>query len=159
MDILDVAVKVLFPVLTIVVSGACVLLFGGFTSLRVMNDEQEKRIKFLEAEREREGQERKDERERDQAQIAELMSRAEVLRTTVTGEVHLVAITDLLTHHHEQALHIWESFTEGFKQQEQRLITLLTAVESMDSNLEAVGLSLNRLIELLTEERAPRENN
>jgi Tfp pilus assembly protein PilN len=163
-DVIDIVLRVVFPVLTVVVSGACVLLFGGFTTVKSTNEEQGKRIRFLEeerdrlaeeraAEREKDAEERRVEREKYAHEFANLRAEAEVLRKTVTGEIHLVAITDLLTHHHDQAVQIWTTLAENHQAQEQRLVVLTAAVESVDSNLDALGANIRELITVMAAER------
>ncbi len=85
MNDIGTVVSVLFPVLTIIVSGACVLLFATTTTLRATNGDQEARIKFLEGEQ-----------ERDKKLIADDESEITALQKVVTGEAQLQAIASQL---------------------------------------------------------------
>lgn len=57
----------------------------------------------------------KEERADLKAQNAELKSTAKALRDTVTGEVHLVALTDLAQHHHEVVEAHWRAEEERWR--------------------------------------------
>lgn len=89
-------VSVVFPVLTIIVSGACLLLFATTSTLRATNGDQGERIKVLEGEQ-----------ARDKALITGQASEIAALQKVVTGEVQLQAIADVLDHHHAQAVQMW----------------------------------------------------
>lgn len=91
----------IFGVLFVVFGGACVLLLVSTKTLRDSRDDQEKRIDFLE----KEGK-------RQQETISGLIGERDALRRVVTGEVHLVAISDLLTQHHTEAVQQWIGMDE-----------------------------------------------
>ena len=86
----------IFSVLTIIIGGVCVLLLVSTKTLRDSRDDQEKRIKFLE-----------DQAVRDKDTISTQAGQIDALGKVVTGEVHLVAIIDLLTEHHTEAVRNW----------------------------------------------------
>ena len=83
--------------LTIITGGISVLLLVSTKTLRDSRDDQEKRIAFLEAKS-----------ARDDKEIANQAGEINALQKVVTGEVHLVAIADLLEHHHNQAVVMWD---------------------------------------------------
>ena len=84
---------VVFPVLTIIVGGACILLFSITGTLRSSNGDLRDRIGDLEREQ-----------AVDKATIITQAGELEALKKVVTGEVQLAAITDVLTHHHETSI-------------------------------------------------------
>lgn len=92
------AIGVIFPVLTIIIGAACALQFSVMTTLRASNTDLRERVKELE-----------DKEKRSEVTIAGQVAQLDALGKVVTGEVHLVAITDLLEHHHAEAVRIWES--------------------------------------------------
>jgi hypothetical protein len=100
-------VSIVFPVLTIIIGGACVLLFGVTTTLRATNGDLTARVDFLEGERERLRVESATTIANLEAKVTSCTAELEALRKVVTGEVQLTAITDLLSHHHEQAVSKW----------------------------------------------------
>lgn len=107
---MDTIVNVIFPVLVVIIGGACTLLLISTKTLRDSRDDQEKRIVFLESQHERD--------------VETIRSQGEEIRVwskTVTGEVHLVAITDLLSHHHDQAVQIWNQWEGRFEHLEELL--------------------------------------
>lgn len=79
------AIAVIFPVLTIIVSGFCILLYGSQTTLRATNGDQEKRIVFLEAEQ-----------VRDKREIGDLKANVEFLEGMARGDAQLAAIQTTL---------------------------------------------------------------
>lgn len=89
-----------FPVLTLIASAGCVLLFVSTKTLRDSRDDQEKRIKFLE-----------DKSARDDETIAGQAGQIDALGKVVTGEAHLVAIGDLLSEHHAEAKNAWTTLS------------------------------------------------
>jgi hypothetical protein len=95
-QLLSTLVGIVFPILTIVVGGACVLLFGVTTTLRASNGDLRARVTDLEA---GEG--------RSQEKIAGQASEIAALQRVVTGEVQLTAIADVLGHHHSQSVAVW----------------------------------------------------
>jgi hypothetical protein len=86
-----------FPVLTLIIGGACVLLLVSTKTLRDSRDDQEKRIKQLE-----------DERTRDKDTIVAQDAEIKFWQKAVTGETHLVAIIELITQHDTKASEHWE---------------------------------------------------
>ena len=122
---MDTVQAVIFPFLTILVGAACILLFGVTTTLRATNEDQGNRIKFLEDERKRD-KETLD--ARDQA-IKALNTEILMWQKTVTGEVHWTAITDLLEHHHSQAVVQWERYAATLTNLETRITHLDALVE------------------------------
>lgn len=90
------SIATIFPILTIIIGGACVLLLVSTKTLRDSRDDQEKRITFLEAKS-----------VRDDATILAQAGQIDALGKVVTGEAHLVVITDLLTEHHAEAVKSW----------------------------------------------------
>lgn len=90
------AISVIFPVLTVIIGGACILLFSVTTTLRASNTDLRERVKELE-----------DKDRRNEVTITDLRAQAEALGKVVTGEAHLVAIGDLLTEHHTEAKDAW----------------------------------------------------
>lgn len=95
------AVNVVFPVLVLIVSGVCLLLFTTTTTLRATNGDLERRVAILEAEQTRD-------KDLIVGQATEIMA----LQKIVTGEVQLQAISDLLVEHHKQSLAAWARITE-----------------------------------------------
>lgn len=96
-------VNVVFPVFTIAALAACALLYSVQTTLRANNGDLKERVGILEAEQ-------KLDHEKIAAQAKQItahQSEIETFSKIVTGEVHLVAITDLLTAHHDQAVKEW----------------------------------------------------
>jgi hypothetical protein len=87
---------VVFPVLTIIIGAACALQFSVMTTLRASNADLRERVKELE-----------DKDTRSDVKIAGQNAELAALGKVVTGEVHLVAITDLLEHHHAESVRIW----------------------------------------------------
>lgn len=69
---------------------------GVLTSVREQNGDYEKRIKFLE-----------DQRDRDKQTIKDQTNDIASLQRIVTGEVQWQAISDLLEHHHKDAVQHW----------------------------------------------------
>lgn len=96
-------VGVIFPLLTLLAGGGCILLYGSTTTLRANNGDLEKRVDLLEAE----GLRKDAQIETHQKEIAGQKGELLALSKVITGEVHLVAITDLLTEHHAQAVAEW----------------------------------------------------
>lgn len=97
-------VSVIFPVLTVIIGAACILLFSVTTTLRASNTDLRDRVKELE-----------DTKKRLEAMNAAHTAELEALRKVVTGEVHLVAITDLLDHHHKEAVAYWNRWTPALE--------------------------------------------
>lgn len=98
-------VGVIFPLLTILAVGGCALLYGVTTTLRQSNGDLRDRVKDLEAENETKDHKITALEEQVSAHQGELAALSKV----ITGEVHLVAITDLLTQHHDEAIKQWAS--------------------------------------------------
>lgn len=88
--------SVVFPVLTIIIGAACALQYSIVTTLRASNTDLRERVKELE-----------DKDSRNEVTIAGQVAELAALGKVVTGEVHLVAITDLLEHHHAESVRIW----------------------------------------------------
>lgn len=88
--------SVIFPVLTIIIGAACALQYSIVTTLRASNTDLRERVKELE-----------DKEKRAEATIAAQVVELGLWQKTVTGEVHLIAITDLLEHHHAETVRIW----------------------------------------------------
>lgn len=128
-------IQFIFPMLTFVTVGACILLFSMTTTLRQSNTDLRDRVTDVEAENKRHEATIKSQAEKIDAQSEEIALWAK----TVTGEVHLVAITDLLTHHHDQAVKVWEQW--GVR------------LDHVDTGIDGVRVLLARLVEL--EERKP----
>lgn len=120
------AISVIFPVLTIIIGGACILLFSVTTTLRAANTDLRDRAKDLE------GQVQRLE-EKVQSQAAEIA----IWQKTVTGEVHLVAITDLLSTHHTESVQKWSDLHD--------------TLTHTDHTLEAMAESTNNLVRALLE--------
>lgn len=120
---MDIIISVIFPVLTVVIGGACILLFSVTTTLRATNDDQGKRIAFLE-----------DKSSRDDKKIEAQATEITLWSKTVTGEVHLVAITDLLSHHHDQAVAIWDQWNGRFEHLENLMTRLVELQEQQQRN-------------------------
>lgn len=76
-------VGVIFPLLTVIVGGACVLLFSITTTLRASNGDLRDRVDDLEKEQ-----------TKDKATIKEQHAELEALKKVVTGEVQLAALGD-----------------------------------------------------------------
>lgn len=91
-------VGVVFPILTIIIGGACALLLSVTTTLRASNGDLRDRVTDLEREQ-----------AVDKTLIASQQSDLDALRRVVTGEVQLAAITDLLEHHHRAATTAWHA--------------------------------------------------
>jgi hypothetical protein len=81
-------ISVVFPLLTLITGGACILLFSITTTLRANNGDLKDRVDILE-------KELKDERSDNAALRAEVGA----LHKVVTGEVQLAAIQTLLEAH------------------------------------------------------------
>jgi hypothetical protein len=84
---------VVFPLLTIIIGGACVLLFSVTSTLRTSNGDLRARVDDLEKEQ-----------VRDKATIATQAAEIHALQKVVTGEVQLAALADVLDHHHQMAV-------------------------------------------------------
>lgn len=85
---LGAVVSVVFPLLTLITGGACILLFSITTTLRANNGDLKDRVDILE-------RELADER----ADNTQLRAEVEALHKIVTGEVQLAAILTLLESH------------------------------------------------------------
>ena len=96
-------VGVIFPLLTLLAVGACALLYGVTTTLRANNGDLKDRVGILE----HEGETKDHKITALQAEVIGQKGELDALRKVVTGEIHLVAITDLLTAHHTQAVKEW----------------------------------------------------
>lgn len=94
----------IFPLLSVLALGGCALLFGVQTTLRANNGDLKERVGILESEQRSDKQTIAAQAEQISAHQGELTALSKV----VTGEVQLVAITDLLTAHHTQAVKEWE---------------------------------------------------
>jgi lysophospholipase L1-like esterase len=115
MNYLPVVVSIVFPILTIIVGGFCVLQLGVTKTLRDSNGDLRARVTDLEA-----SDQRKDEKIKGQA--AEIAA----LQRVVTGEVQLAAIADVLQHHHEQAVHFWDNANRVLVHTDETLAELAT---------------------------------
>lgn len=113
---LDTITSVVFPVLTVIIGGACILLFSVTTTLRASNSDLRERVRDLEAKE-----------ARSEVTITGQAAEIEALRKVVTGEVHLVAITDLLTEHHAEAVKIWKSWDQRLNHFDTALVALVEA--------------------------------
>ena len=120
------AISVIFPVLTIIIGGACILLFSVTTTLRAANTDLRDRAKDLEGQVQRLT-------EKVQSQAAEIS----IWQKTVTGEVHLVAITDLLSTHHTESVAKWSDLHD--------------TLTHTDHTLELMAESINNLVRALLE--------
>lgn len=89
----DSALGTIFPILTVITGGACILLFSVTTTLRQSNGDLRDRVSDLEA-----SDVRKDATIKEQA--AELVA----LQKIVTGEVQLTALADVLDMHHRETI-------------------------------------------------------
>lgn len=98
-------VGVIFPLLTILAVGGCALLYGVQTTLRANNGDLDKRVAILEAEGVRKDAQIAAQQKEIDGQRAELATLGKV----VTGEAYLVAISDLVTEHHAQAVREWQT--------------------------------------------------
>lgn len=88
------ALGVIFPLLTVIIGGACILLFSVTTTLRTSNGDLRDRVSDLEAKE-----------VRNEATILRQESEIAALQKVVTGEVQLAALADVLdAHHHESVL-------------------------------------------------------
>lgn len=94
-----------FPLLSVLALGGCALLFGVQTTLRANNGDLKERVAILEAEQVADKKTINGQAEQIAAHQGELAALSKV----ITGEVHLVAITDLLSAHHAQAVQQWDS--------------------------------------------------
>lgn len=113
------AISVIFPVLTVIIGGACILLFSVTTTLRASNADLRDRVKELE-----------DKDQRNEVTISAQAAQLDALGKVVTGEAHLVVITDLLTTHHSEAVAQWSK--------------LGTALTHIDTDLSRVADAIER---------------
>lgn len=90
---LDTALNVVFPILTVIVGGACILLFGITSTLRSSNGDLRDRVADLEASE-----------ARNEATITAQASEIAALQKVVTGEVQLAALADVLDAHHRETI-------------------------------------------------------
>lgn len=127
------AISVIFPVLTIIIGGACILLFSVTTTLRAANTDLRDRAKDLE------GQVQRLE-EKVHSQAAEIA----IWQKTVTGEVHLVAITDLLSTHHTESVQKWDELGQTLTH------TDLT-LDGMAEQSRTMATAINNLVTALME--------
>lgn len=95
----------IFPLLSVLALGGCALLFGVQTTLRANNGDLKDRVAILEAEQTAD----KAKIAAQADQIAAHQGELGALSKVITGEVHLVAITDLLSEHHNQAVKEWDA--------------------------------------------------
>jgi hypothetical protein len=91
---------VVFPLLTIIIGGACVLLFSVTSTLRASNGDLRDRVADLEKEQSIDRATIKTQAGEIKTQAAEIVA----LQKIVTGEVQLTALTDLLEHHHADTI-------------------------------------------------------
>lgn len=126
---LDTIVGVIFPVLTVVIGGACILLFSVTTTLRASNSDLRERVKDLEAKN-----------LTNEATISAQKVEIELWSKTVTGEVHLVAIEDLLTHHNNYAVKLGDSLTK--------------CMAHLDGSIEDLDDLMKELLLLMKKDRA-----
>lgn len=117
------AVSVIFPVLTVIIGGACILLFSVTTTLRASNTDLRERVKELEA---------KD--ERNAGTIKAQAAQIDALGKVVTGEAHLVAIGDLLTEHHAEAKANWVLVTGTLGHVDETMERLADALGGREKN-------------------------
>lgn len=113
----------IFPVLTIIVGGACVLMLVSTKTLRESRDDQEKRIKQLE-----------EERVRDKETIASQAGELVIWQNAVTGQEQLrvlielvTQLTALLTEHHTEATTNWDQVGKILKHMDETQAALVTA--------------------------------
>ncbi len=99
---------VIFPLLSVIALAGCALLFGVQTTLRANNGDLKDRVAILEAEQKVD----KETIAAQSKQISAHQGEIETFSKVITGEVHLVAITDLLSEHHAQAVAQWEGINE-----------------------------------------------
>lgn len=111
-------VGVVFPILTIIIGGACALLLSVTTTLRASNGDLRDRVTDLEAEQ-----------KIDKSLINSQKADLDALRKIVTGEVQLAAITDLLEHHHQAAVTAWQSVEGKIDQLAPSLDTILAEIK------------------------------
>lgn len=90
-------VGVIFPILTIIAGGIAILAYGSNKVLRDTSADLRQRVADLEKDR-----------EADRALIAAQTAELKVWQGAVTGEVHLTAILNLLTQHHNEAVAEWQ---------------------------------------------------
>lgn len=88
---LSAILDVVFPILVVVVGGACILLYGVTSTLRTSNGDLRDRVSDLEAAE-----------TRNEATIKKQDAEIEALRKVVTGEVQLAALADVLDAHHRE---------------------------------------------------------
>ncbi len=81
-------ISVVFPLLTLITGGACILLFSITTTLRANNGDLKERVSILESEIEAE-----------KAANASMKAELAAMHKVVTGEVQLAAILTLLEAH------------------------------------------------------------
>lgn len=85
--------NVVFPILVVVVGGACILLYGVTSTLRTSNGDLRDRVADLEAAE-----------IRNEAKIKEQAAEISALQKVVTGEVQLAALADVLDAHHKETV-------------------------------------------------------
>lgn len=112
---MNIIVSIVFPLLTIVVGGFCVLQLGITKTLRDSNGDLRARVDDLEA-----SDKRKD------ATIGGQAAEIAALQRVVTGEVQLAAIADVLQHHHEQAVTFWDNANRVLEHTDATLAELTT---------------------------------
>lgn len=88
----------------VVTTGLLGLQQGTVRTLRGSNGDLRSSVGDLEREREILRETIATERTETTSKIAELQSAVEVLGKTVTGEAHLVALQDMLDHHHTESM-------------------------------------------------------
>ena len=112
-------IGVIFPVLTVIIGGACILQFSITTTLRASNTDLRERVKEL-----------SDELKNAEVKIASQSSEIEALRRVVTGEAHLVAIADLLDLHHKEALRVWRELEKVVTHTDKTMDQILAAMRN-----------------------------
>lgn len=86
------ALGVIFPLLTVIIGGACILLFSITTTLRTSNGDLRDRVSDLEAKS-----------VRDEAKITAQASEIVALQKVVTGADQLAYLSTVLDAHHTES--------------------------------------------------------
>lgn len=125
--------NIVFPILVLIIGGVCALVLGNQKTLRDSRDDLEKRVAFLEDKSQRDDQTitQKD------ATITQKDKEIEVWRKTVTGEVQLAAITDLLATHHSESVQKWDA--------------LGATLTHTDRTLDNMAATMQALVAILTD--------
>ncbi|MGH3496200.1 MAG: hypothetical protein ACRDP1_01880 [Nocardioidaceae bacterium] len=106
-----------FGIGLLVAGGLAGLMRGRITMLRETADDLRSRLGDLEAS--------------DRAkstELAELRNERDVLRRMVTGEAQLTRLTEMLDHHHEQAMAEWRRLTDVDRRIETAMLALAATI-------------------------------